>query len=78
MEITYGNERLREFIEERNKTPNIAWNIALLDPVIMKLMRAGLRLQAEENEIRCKMIVQEINRLLPLMKTTNGILLSNQ
>ena len=75
MEITYGNERLREFIEERNKTPNIAWNIALLDPVIMKLMRAGLRLQAEENEIRCKMIVQEINRLLPLMKTTNGILL---
>ena len=57
---------MRKFIEERNKTPTSAWNIALLDPVIMKLMRAGLRLQAEENAIRQKMIVQEINRLLPL------------
>ena len=76
-EITYGNKRMREFIEERNKTPTSAWNIALLDPIIMKLMRAGLRLQAEENAIRQKMIVQEINRILPLMKNTNGILLKS-
>jgi len=76
-DITYGNKRMREFIEERNKTPTSIWNIALLDPVIMKLMRAGLRLQAEENAIRQKMIVQEINRILPLMKNTNGILLKS-
>ena len=76
IEITYGNDQMRAFLEEK-ATASTAWNIISLDPIIMKLMRTGLRLQAEENEMRSKMIVQEINRLLPLMKKANGILLKN-
>ena len=75
-QITYGNERMCAFLEDKLKS-DTPWNIFLLNPIILKLLRAGLVLQAEENEMRNKMIVHEINKLIPLLKREEGILLNN-
>lgn len=82
IDITHGNESIKKFLKQKMSNHSLGaapavWNITLLDPIIMKLMRAGIRLQEEENDIRRKIIVHEINQLLPKVKNVCGILLGS-
>ena len=43
-QITYGNEQMCAFLEDKLKS-DTPWNIFLLNPIILKLLRAGLVLQ---------------------------------
>ena len=80
IDISHGNESLKKFLKQKlSKCSDFdhppVWNIELLDPVIMKMIHDGFRLQKEENDIRKQIIVHELNQRLPLAKTSCGILI---
>ena len=72
MDINYSNEKIKKIIK---KHIDGIFNIVMLDPLGMKILRAALVLHSETNEVRAKMMWQHINEILPNLKKHEGVLI---
>ena len=76
LQINDGNDRLREFIEEKNNK-NKHYNVTILNSQICVLIFYAIILQKNENNKILKDINENINKMLPYLKKEEGIIIQN-